>query len=81
MSQKNCNFCIIVPFYNEKGHLKVVANELRATGYPIIYVDDGSDDNSRKDVIDDYTVRLYCDYKVNKSRSSINIKYSNTLYL
>jgi len=42
----NPNFCIIIPFYNEESTVIKVAKNLIKTGYPLLFVDDGSTDRS-----------------------------------
>ena len=46
------NFCIIVPFYNEEQTIYPICARLLETGYPILFVDDGSTDRSLAILLD-----------------------------
>jgi len=50
-------FCIIVPFYNEQSYIYPICAKLLATGYNILFVDDGSTDYSLP-ILKDLQVKL-----------------------
>lgn len=58
MLPKNSKFTILVPFYNEEIHLRKVADAIKKTGYPSLFVNDGSTDTSLK-MIYDFDVESY----------------------
>lgn len=53
------NICILVPFYNEEKHLRKVADALERIYYPVLFVNDGSTDNSKKMIRDFETIEYY----------------------
>lgn len=52
------NFKILIPFYNEENTLYEVAKTIKQTGYPFLFINDGSTDTSKK-IIRNYETYEY----------------------
>ena len=62
MAKKNIFISIVIPFFNEKNNLRILLPQLKKSlktikkKYEVIFIDDGSRDNSKK-IIEKFNIR------------------------